>query len=467
MVIKRAEEYQQLCEAYEASENRLVILSGRLGVGKSTLLEEFAEERQVYFYQASECSARQQRELLYRSWEKLYSLDTEETSVRSGIAQTRQVSKKDSYLRFFFRACNATAGKTVIILEDFDWISRNDPEIYTDIVTLLQEERDVMLILTVSTLNWRQEEAKIEPRSFVTRITDRITLQSFRFLELVKYFPTLSMGDIIQIYALLGGVPGYLKYWEPEQSVKENIIRLFIRQDAVLADEAANYMKTGLRELALYNTVLCAMTSGATRLNDMYETTGFNRAKISVYMKNLKQLGIVDKSRTIGVKCQDQEIRGMYEIIDPLVHFWYRFLYPNETLRRREEPELFYETVIAPELESYTAMYFDRVCAQYLELMNLYHKLPVRYDRAGAWYGKEGKIPMLASDRDGRLLLMYSKWSEESFTAADLERLLRYLMAAGINPEYYFLFSKSDFDPALRKKASLVKNMQLIDLNDL
>jgi hypothetical protein len=40
-------------------------------------------------------------------------------------------------------------------------------------------------------------------------------------------------------------------------------------------------------------------------------------------------------------------------------------------------------------------------------------------------------------------------------------------MTAGINPEYYYLFSKSDFDEELRKKASYVKNMRLVDLNDM
>jgi hypothetical protein len=460
-IIQRKKQYQQLCEAYESSQNSLVILSGRYGVGKTTLVREFAKGKTAYFYQASECSDREQRKLLCTSWQHLYSLDTEEWKEHDGEETF------PGYLPIFQAICHQTAEKTVIILEDFPWIAKNDPSIYEDIVSLLREETNIMLILTVSTLTWREEEAKIEPRSFVSQITDRIILEPFSFLELVKYFPGTSMEEIIQIYALLGGIPGYLRFWDTGETVKENILRLFIRKDALLEEEAVHYMRMNLRELALYNTVLCALTRGVTRLNDMHMETGFSRAKISVYMKNLKQLGIVGKSDTLGIKCHDQELKGMYEITDPLVHFWYRFVYPYQTLRDMEEPEDFYDRIIASDLEEYTAFYFEKVCGQYIELMNLYQKLPVQYDISGSWYGKDGRIPLLAKDRDGQLLVVYSKWSRERFSAKDLEEILQYLIMAGIEPEYYFLFSRSDFDSDVTKKVSFVKNINLVALKDM
>ncbi len=467
MIIKREKEYQQLCEAYEAQENRLVILSGRPGVGKSTLVEDFARGKQVYLYQASDCSGRQQRQLLWQAWKQAYGLKIEDMSDGSETLQAMRLNEMDTYLGLFCCACRSTESKTVIVVKDFVRITKNDPQFYSDIVSLMREERNVMMILTVSTLTWREEESRIEPRSFVGQITDRITLDSFRFLDLVRYFPDISMEDIIQIYALLGGVPGYLRYWDTSLTVRENIIQLFIASGAELADEATRYLRTNLRELALYNTVLCAMTDGVARLNDMHEVTGFSRAKISVYMKNLKQLGVVDRIRTLEIKCKDQGIKGMYEICDPLVHFSYRFLYPYQTLLELEQPESFYDRIIAPALESYTAIYFDRVCIQYLCLMNLYKKLPIAYSRTGAWYGRDGTIPMVAMDQDENLLVMYSKWSKEQFSQEDLKKILKYLMGAGIKPEYYYLFSRSDFDPELRHKASFVKNMHLVDLTDL
>lgn len=468
-MIGRKKELQQLQEAYEDSASRLIVLSGRRGVGKTTLLQEFSKDKQVFYYQAAECSEKQQLVLLRQAWEQLYGLSENPSfgESLSGIAQTQKRQRENGYLGLFLRACESVEGKKVIILEDFLRIAKNEEKIYQDILDLLSQKKSVMIIITADTVVWREEEAEIKLRSFVGQITDRIYLESFQFLELVQYFPDLSIGDIIQIYALLGGVPGYLKHWDCDKTVEQNIIRLFLEPDAILGQEAVHYMKTTLRELSLYNTVLCAMTGGVTRLNDMYAATGFSRAKISVYMKNLKQLGVVSKGKTLSLKCHDQEIKGMYEITDPLVHFWYRFIYPRQSLWQTLSAEEFYQKVIREDLENYTAIYFDRVCIQYLELMNRYKRLPVHYEKAGSWYGKEGWIPLLAKDGEGRVLTMYTKWRDEPFTSQDLEEILHYLMKAGINPDCYYLFSKSDFEESLRGKADFVKNIHLVDLKDL
>lgn len=59
--------------------------------------------------------------------------------------------------------------------------------------------------------------------------------------------------------------------------------------------EAENYISIELRELSVYNTILAALASGNNKLNDLFLKTGFSRAKISVYMKNLMAFDVVEK----------------------------------------------------------------------------------------------------------------------------------------------------------------------------
>lgn len=66
----------------------------------------------------------------------------------------------------------------------------------------------------------------------------------------------------------------------------------------------------------------------------------------------------------------------MYEITDALVHFWSRFILPYKTVLAVMTPEQFYEQIIAPDLEAYTTVYFERMCVRYLGLMKEY-KIPV------------------------------------------------------------------------------------------
>ena len=42
-----------------------------------------------------------------------------------------------------------------------------------------------------------------------------------------------------------------------------------------------------LRELSVYETILYYIASGYDKLNELHLKTGYSRAKISVYMKNL------------------------------------------------------------------------------------------------------------------------------------------------------------------------------------
>ena len=455
-MIGRKKELQMLEETYTSDTGSLVIVTGREGVGKTTLLKEFSKEKQVFFYQACECSEKEQKSLLKKAWSALYQLDDRNES-----------EAEICYSSLFQDICKNASGKPVIILEDFLWIAKNDENIYKEIVDFLEVQPEAMVILSASTVVWREEEAKIDYRAFVGKITERITIEPFGFLEMVKFFPELSVGDIVQIYAILCGVPGYLKYWKQNLSMEENITELFLNTEGLLTKEPARYLKTNLRELALYNTVLHAMAEGATRLNDIYEATGFSRAKISVYMKNLKQLGVVNKVNTMALRCRDQEVKGMYEITDPLIHFWYHFLSPSQSLLHQLTPKEVYQQEIQDKLGAYTAPYFSKVCGQYLELMNRYQKLPLHYEKTGAWYGKDGEIQLLAKDKDGKLLLLHSKWKEEKFSSSDMENILQYLVKSGIEPDYYYLFSKSDFDEDLKRKAGLVRNMILVDLNDL
>ena len=199
MIIKREKEYRQLREAYEAKENRLIILSGRFGVGKTTLVHQFAQENAGYYYQAAECAPERQKQLLNLCWDRLYD-EGRSASEQSAISRIQQTVSRNTYLGIFSEICRRTEGKTLIVIEDFDLIAKNDPDFYRDLVTLMDQEHNLMLLLTVSTWNWREAEAKLEPRSLVGKITDRILLPEFRFLEMVKYFKGLSMVEVVQIY---------------------------------------------------------------------------------------------------------------------------------------------------------------------------------------------------------------------------------------------------------------------------
>jgi hypothetical protein len=71
---------------------------------------------------------------------------------------------------------------------------------------------------------------------------------------------------------------------------KENIKQNILVRGNVLYNEVEFLMRQELRETSTYNTLIETIAMGNTKLNDIYQKTQIERAKISVYIKNLMDL---------------------------------------------------------------------------------------------------------------------------------------------------------------------------------
>ena len=103
------------------------------------------------------------------------------------------------------------------------------------------------------------------------------------------------MAECIKTYGIIGGVPGYINRWNAKADVKTNICRLILSPGGYLYHAAEDLIGESLRELSVYETILAQIAAGQDKLNDLYRTTGFSRAKIKVYMKNLAAFDIIQK----------------------------------------------------------------------------------------------------------------------------------------------------------------------------
>ena len=101
----------------------------------------------------------------------------------------------------------------------------------------------------------------------------------------------------------------YLNNLEPGLSVSENICKHVLASDGFFRNYGKNILPEELRELSVYNTILQALASGKKKLNDLYKLTGFDRAKISVYLKNLIDLKLVEKIDENKIKKKQNTIR--------------------------------------------------------------------------------------------------------------------------------------------------------------
>ncbi|RGI50078.1 MULTISPECIES: ATP-binding protein [unclassified Roseburia] len=447
-------ELKKLEEVYGQSGNQIVLLYGRDNCQKEQLIKEFCKEKKFFYYRARQASEREQ--VLQMG---------QEVETKYGIRLTRY-----SYDEFFNRIKSGDPTKLVVVIDEFQYIARKDVGFMNSILKLKAKKLypgPVMIILTSSSLVWVEEDCREKYGEYLKKVDAAIRMEDATFLDVVRHFPEYGTSQAVQVYGIIGGVPGYLTRWNSKKSIKENVCRHILSPDGFLFHEAENYISIELRELSVYNTILAALASGNNKLNDLFLKTGFSRAKISVYMKNLMAFDVVEKVVSFDTGGWENTKKGVYRIANTYVNFWFRFVYPHLSDLYMMAPEEFYDTYIEKDLDDYMNRYFVKVCREYLTLLNRIGKLPIDIHRIGTWVGKKGNIDIVAQNSVRESIVGICNWSEPYMTRLSGEALLDNLKQAKISAKYLYMFSAQEFAEDLKQMAEEDKRFVLIDMKEL
>lgn len=439
MFVGREKERIALTKYYKQENSAVVVIYGREGIGKTTLLKEFLQDKPFVYYQAKELS----REEQYHYFEQ-----------KQNELMTR---------------IQTSSSKLCFVIDEFDLMQKGNKEFLDDLQKFYAtiKGENVLMILTSSCISWVEYQMADQLGKWMEHVVETIKLQEFSFMEMVDRFPQCSTEDCIAIYSILGGVPAYLAHWDPQDSIRRNVIRLILDDKGILHKEAGRFLKTSLRELPFYNTILSVLAEDELKLNYLYQRTGFSRAKISVYIKNLTQMGVTAKIHSFQPANGQIGKKGLYEIRDRFLAFWYKLVYPNLSELSFMTPEKFYEQYIKDAMDEVERKTYDRVCQELMELMNQYGRLPRSFGPFAGYFGKEGNVPLVATDDQGTMMVGDSYWQNKPYDTQNFKELLKAGSQLGKDADYYYLFSKEGFSSDFAAMASQMNNIECIDLEDM
>lgn len=438
MFTGRTQELERLEAFYASERSGIVVLYGRSGIGKTALTRRFLQGKQAGYYTARRVTTKEQFLCMKQEWK------TEEAS--------------DFYEAFTaLYASYAVGGKFVLVLDEFRNLLEDSTEFLAAFLRFYAEHHGdgtLLVLLLSSSVSWVENEMTGALGNAARLVQGFIKLKEFSFMELAGYHKGSSVQENIYTGAVLGGIPAYLRLWNEKDSFKDNVVRLFLSEDAPLFEEAERYLKKELRELSAYNTILAALAQGKYKLNDIYAQTGFSRAKISVYLKNLTELDCTEKLFSFDTSEQRSVQKGLYRIREPFLRFWYRFVYPNLSEIALGHGEQVYETCIAPQLTEFVQESFSDVCGEYLQVMNRYGQLADSYGSFGVWYGKIGKIDVAAKTAQGNCLVGFCDCGTGITELPVLKRYGEILESAVLKPTECYCFSMQGFSKEFEAAAN-------------
>ena len=453
-MVVRHTELKKMEQLYDENGNQLVILYGREGCDKEAFIRLFCKGKKYFYYRARRASAQEQCMQLGHEIEKQYELSL----------------SKYSYTEFFNRIRSGNASKLVVIIDEFQYIAKRDEEFFKAVLKLKAKRLypgPVMIVLASSSIAWVEQELEERLGDGMKKVNETIKLDELKFIDMVRSYPEYSVSDCVKAYGILGGVSSYMNRWNSKKDIRSNICKNILSPNGYLFAEAERFIGSELRELAIYDTILAALAAGHRKLNDLFHVTGFSRAKISVYMKNLAAFEVIEKVSSFETGGWENAQKGIYQIRSNYVNFWFRFVYPHLSDLYMMTAEEFYDTYIGPDLDDYMNRYFIQVCMEYLELLNMVDKLPIKMRKAGTWVGKTGNIDIIAQDVARNNLIGLCNWSKPQLTYEMCEKLFDTMKKAKLKSDYYYLFSAKSFDDKLLEKAKEDQRLVLVDMTQL
>ena len=480
MFIGREAELAFLQSKYEEKGGQLVVLYGRRRVGKTETLREFCKDKPHVFYSCTQ------------STDKVQLAKFSGRVLREDIPAKKYISEFADWESALRSVLDLPYGdrKKMLIIDEFPYMCKGNksiPSILQNLWDAELKDQNVMIVLCGSAMSFIEKELLAEKNPLYGRATGIYKMTAMGFYDAIKFFPNYSDEDKVLAYAILGGIPHYLRQFDPELSVAENIKRKILTKGCVLYSEVDFLLHQELRETPIYNSIIEAVALNNTKLNDISTKALIeDTSKTSVYLKNLIELGIVEREFSVDAKAREKANanRGTYRLTDNFFRFWYAFGFTNYSQLEDGDVEGVYNYVIAPSLDHFASYAFEDVCKEFVREMQKKNALPFRYSRMGKWIGKttiydkdapngtrvgETEIDLLAIDRgETAYLVGECKYKVEPFTYGEYHKTRVKLSPlkekAGF---YYALFSRSGFEEKVIAEAEAKEEVQLFNLSQI
>ena len=332
-----------------------------------------------------------------------------------------------------------------------------------------KDSSKLMLILCGSSMSYMEDHVLAYKAPLYGRRTAQMKILPFDFEETFHYFNNFSDEDKALIYGIVGGTPQYLLQMNDELSVEDNIKNTYLNPISALFEEPENLLKQEVREPALYNAIITAVATGASRMSEISSKVGEDTNICSAYVKNLVSLGIIQKETPYGEKTSRKSV---YSIEDNMFRFWYRFIPENNSIIARGAADLAYKR-IEPFMSDYMGKVFEDICKQYLWKLLLTGKCPVEFSSLGRWWGNDpveksqAEIDIIAEQDKNAALFGECKWTNEKVDLGVLETLVKRSELFSYKKMHYYLFAKSGFTKGCIDKANEMGNVTLVSFKDI
>jgi AAA+ ATPase superfamily predicted ATPase len=316
---------------------------------------------------------------------------------------------------------------SVLVLDEFPYLVRSDPSLPGK----LQEAWDrslhaspLKLVVCGSSIGMMEEIFLSRRAPLFGPRTGQLRLSPLA-PEWVGVLLPRPPVEVVEIAALFGGVPGYLRRLDANLTPLENLRKHVLTPGEPLFEEVGFLLREELREPRVYQAVLAVISSGATRFGEISSKVGLDGANLSRYLATLAELGLVEREVPVTERRPDKSRRGRYRIVDPFVATWYAFVHPNRDRLERGYVDEVVEQRIQPGFQRWLGGAVEPVLRE-LWLSSLADLVPFSPAHVGSYWSPTAQFDAVLLDEERRRAFVVEvKWRRGPTSVALLDDLRR------------------------------------------
>lgn len=459
MFVGRERELGTLNEHYRSSSFEFIGVYGRRRVGKTSLISRFVDDLPCGYCTAVEDDASANLRLLSRAVYSLANPDADED-----LAPV-YASFSDAIEAAFL---HARSRRCVLVIDEFPYMAKSYPPLPSVLQSAIDRNREgsgLYLILCGSSLSFMKEQLLHRNSPLYGRRTGQIELRPFDFFGALGFFDALSPLDVAGIYGMVGGIPLYLRQFREDETLSQNIERVFLDPSSLLYEEPNNLIKQEVSKAAPYNAVLSAIAAGVSKHNEIATKAGIESGALDYYLKELSRIGLVAKEEPVT---GDGRRRAVWQVSDNLFRFWYRLIRPRQTIIERGMGRLALERV-GEGLPVYMGPVFEAICRDWLWDEYARGSLDFELTDVGRWWGNDpdersqAEIDIVALNEGSTVLVGECKWQNAKTGADQLQKLKkRTRLVGGGASTRQWLFSREGFTPECEALSQEDERVRLI-----
>lgn len=458
--IDREAEMETLQSEYERNGSALVVMYGRRRVGKTTLISEFIKDKKALFFLASEESETQNR---------LAFKDKAAQFIASDLLLNADVKNWDVIFNAIMDA--SFESKPVIVIDEFQYIGKSNPA-FPSIFQRIWEEnlkhKQVMVILCGSLISMMESQTLAYNSPLYGRRTAQIRLTQIPFRYYPEFFPHKNRRELIEMYAVTGGVPKYIELFSDSKDIYASIQRNVLSRSGYLYDEPNFLLQQEVSEIGSYFSIIRAIAAGNSKLSTIATMLEVKATSLTKYLKTLIDLDIVEREVPVTEENPEKSKKGLYKIKDNYIRFWFAFVYPNRSFIESGNSRIVMDKIHKSLVSGHTSYVYEDVCRERMWDLNAEDCWPFHFSKIGRWWDAHDEIDIVAIDPDGNnIILGECKFWQEPVGGSVLRSLEKKTSRIDWNKAnrhvWYILFSSAGFTEELKQLSKTRNDLILCD----